>query len=352
MTEDSVSEEIRLSRRDEGHIGSTDNAQKEFVLERDRFVDTKGNWNGLTPPEERGGDGDQPLHGHGDDAGSGRWTFQRPVGTSGESSEGKTRLEDVNEARRHVDTTLSPKNKTEETMARVGSQGKDSLGAHDSLGYVPERNQEKLPVADTEERVENVTSRPGEELGQHEFASTVDRTPKMVTVVVKPMKPSTATPSSPRQRKLISSSSHQDDNQSSPSAGEPRHRQDKQGAGIEDERDGEGYGGASYEEGGHYGEIVDASHGTSSMAQRERNDNPTGFGDRRSLDAARERRVDSASRFSAFALERSPIASASRLGLEEEGLPDVSGFDLDDISEIDAGGEWGGVDGVEGSLSS
>lgn len=46
-----------------------------------------------------------------------------------------------------------------------------------------------------------------------------------------------------------------------------------------------------------------------------------------------------------------PVAAASQLGLEGEGFPDVSDFDLDDISEIDAGGEWAGSDGGA-SLSS
>lgn len=43
-------------------------------------------------------------------------------------------------------------------------------------------------------------------------------------------------------------------------------------------------------------------------------------------------------------------ADASRLGLEGDDFPDVAEFDLDDISEIDAGGEWAGSAG--GSLSS
>lgn len=51
----------------------------------------------------------------------------------------------------------------------------------------------------------------------------------------------------------------------------------------------------------------------------------------------------------------SPAKIASQLGLEEEGLPNsVDEFDLDDISEIDVGGEWvatGGGD-PEGSVSS
>lgn len=45
-----------------------------------------------------------------------------------------------------------------------------------------------------------------------------------------------------------------------------------------------------------------------------------------------------------------PVAAASQLGLEGDRFPDVSEFDLDDISEIDAGGEWAGSEG--GSLSS
>lgn len=54
-------------------------------------------------------------------------------------------------------------------------------------------------------------------------------------------------------------------------------------------------------------------------------------------------------------METSPVKTASQLGLEEEGLPNsVVEFDLDDISEIDIGGEWvatGGGD-PEGSGSS
>lgn len=46
----------------------------------------------------------------------------------------------------------------------------------------------------------------------------------------------------------------------------------------------------------------------------------------------------------------SVIVDASRLGLEGDEFPDVSEFDLDGISEIDAGGEWAGS--VGGSLSS
>lgn len=42
---------------------------------------------------------------------------------------------------------------------------------------------------------------------------------------------------------------------------------------------------------------------------------------------------------------------ASRLGLEGNDFPDASEFDVDDISEIDAGGEWG-TGGEMGSLSS
>ena len=45
-----------------------------------------------------------------------------------------------------------------------------------------------------------------------------------------------------------------------------------------------------------------------------------------------------------------PLAAASQLGLDGDGFPDVAEFDLDDISEIDAGGEWAGSEG--GSLSS
>lgn len=49
----------------------------------------------------------------------------------------------------------------------------------------------------------------------------------------------------------------------------------------------------------------------------------------------------------------SPVTAASRLGLEGNGFPDASEFNLDDISEIDAGGEWAGSDGGGGgSLSS
>lgn len=47
----------------------------------------------------------------------------------------------------------------------------------------------------------------------------------------------------------------------------------------------------------------------------------------------------------------SPVVAASRLGLEGDGFPDISEFDLDDISEIDAGGEWTASEGRE-SLSS
>lgn len=47
-----------------------------------------------------------------------------------------------------------------------------------------------------------------------------------------------------------------------------------------------------------------------------------------------------------------PVADASRLGLgEEDGVPDMSEFNLDDISDIEVGGEWGGGGG-DGSLSS
>ncbi|CAM9312270.1 unnamed protein product [Ectocarpus fasciculatus] len=45
------------------------------------------------------------------------------------------------------------------------------------------------------------------------------------------------------------------------------------------------------------------------------------------------------------------VPDAARLGLEGDDFPDVSEFDVDDISEIDAGGEWGGSAG-SGSLSS
>lgn len=51
----------------------------------------------------------------------------------------------------------------------------------------------------------------------------------------------------------------------------------------------------------------------------------------------------------------SPAKTASHLGLEEEGLPNsVDEFDLDDISEIDVGGEWVATGGgkVDGSISS
>lgn len=46
-----------------------------------------------------------------------------------------------------------------------------------------------------------------------------------------------------------------------------------------------------------------------------------------------------------------PVAAASQLGLEGDRFPDVSEFDLDDISEIDAYGEWVGSEGGA-SLSS
>ncbi|CAN0049620.1 unnamed protein product, partial [Ectocarpus sp. 13 AM-2016] len=46
------------------------------------------------------------------------------------------------------------------------------------------------------------------------------------------------------------------------------------------------------------------------------------------------------------------VTDAARLGLEGDEFPDVSDFDLDDISEIDAGGEWRGSAAGSGSLSS
>lgn len=45
------------------------------------------------------------------------------------------------------------------------------------------------------------------------------------------------------------------------------------------------------------------------------------------------------------------VTDAARLGLEGDEFPDVSDFDVDDISEIDAGGEWAGGAG-SGSGSS
>lgn len=59
--------------------------------------------------------------------------------------------------------------------------------------------------------------------------------------------------------------------------------------------------------------------------------------------AAGENRPSSSAAGSSF--------SPSRLGIEGEGYPDALEFDLDDISEIDAGGEWA-AEGGEGSLSS
>lgn len=47
----------------------------------------------------------------------------------------------------------------------------------------------------------------------------------------------------------------------------------------------------------------------------------------------------------------SPVVAASRLGLDGDGFPDVSEFDLDDISEINVGEDWAGDAGGE-SLSS
>ncbi|CAM9466621.1 unnamed protein product [Ectocarpus sp. 12 AP-2014] len=46
------------------------------------------------------------------------------------------------------------------------------------------------------------------------------------------------------------------------------------------------------------------------------------------------------------------VTDAARLGLEGDEFPDVSDFDVDDISEIDAGGEWAGSAAGSGSLSS
>lgn len=46
------------------------------------------------------------------------------------------------------------------------------------------------------------------------------------------------------------------------------------------------------------------------------------------------------------------VTDAARLGLEGDEFPDVSDFDVDDISEIDAGGEWPGSAAGSGSLSS
>lgn len=55
---------------------------------------------------------------------------------------------------------------------------------------------------------------------------------------------------------------------------------------------------------------------------------------------------------SSLKISKAPVADASRLGLgEEDGFPDMSEFNLDDISDIDVGGEWG-VAGGDGSLSS
>ncbi|CAM9273195.1 unnamed protein product [Ectocarpus sp. 12 AP-2014] len=46
------------------------------------------------------------------------------------------------------------------------------------------------------------------------------------------------------------------------------------------------------------------------------------------------------------------VTDAARLGLEGDDFPDVSDFDVDDISELDAGGEWPGSVSGSGSLSS
>ncbi|CBJ27361.1 similar to DAZ interacting protein 1-like isoform 1 [Ectocarpus siliculosus] len=46
------------------------------------------------------------------------------------------------------------------------------------------------------------------------------------------------------------------------------------------------------------------------------------------------------------------VTDAARLGLEGDEFPDLLDFDLDDISEIDAGGEWAGSAAGSGSLSS
>ncbi|CAB1104248.1 unnamed protein product [Ectocarpus sp. CCAP 1310/34] len=46
------------------------------------------------------------------------------------------------------------------------------------------------------------------------------------------------------------------------------------------------------------------------------------------------------------------VTNAARLGLEGDEFPDVSDFDVDDISEIDAGGEWPASAAGSGSLSS
>lgn len=55
---------------------------------------------------------------------------------------------------------------------------------------------------------------------------------------------------------------------------------------------------------------------------------------------------------SSLTTSKAPVADASRLGLgEENGFPDMSEFNLDDISDIDVGGEWG-MAGGDGSLSS
>ncbi|CAM9229269.1 unnamed protein product [Ectocarpus sp. 4 AP-2014] len=46
------------------------------------------------------------------------------------------------------------------------------------------------------------------------------------------------------------------------------------------------------------------------------------------------------------------VTDAARLGLDGDEFPDVSDFDVDDISEIDDGGEWPGSAAGSGSLSS
>ena len=89
----------------------------------------------------------------------------------------------------------------------------------------------------------------------------------------------------------------------------------------------------------------DAGEGNESHVTHGRHSSTTagGFRDTRPGEAGREGRQGPSTAESSF--------SPSRLGIEGEGHPDVLSFDLDDISEIDAGGEWAAGRG-EGSLSS
>lgn len=154
------------------------------------------------------------------------------------------------------------------------------------------------------------------------------RVPRLVTVSVKPR--GMRQQPSPDSTGLISPRVREGEDSYAASPGGGQASQGSAASGIHPS----GQGDSRYAGEGNGSRLTHGGHSsTRSGVSRDTRPGEAGREDRQGLSAS-----------------ESPF-SPSRLGIEGEGYPDALNFDLDDISEIDAGGEWAAGEG-EGSLSS